>query len=71
MSTNDRPSLLYDITRTLADFELDVVMSRASTRAHRVVDAFYVRDAGHKLVDPERAKKLEEALLIAIRQEAH
>lgn len=69
VSTNDRPSLLYDITRTLADFELDVVMSRASTRAQRVIDAFYVRDRGQKLLDPERTKRLEEALLDAIRQE--
>lgn len=67
--TNDRPALLYDITRTLADLQLDVGLSRASTRARRATDAFYVTDQGHKLVDPERCKQVEEELLRAIRQE--
>jgi [protein-PII] uridylyltransferase len=67
--TNDRPALLYDITRTLAELELDVGLSRASTRAQRATDAFYVTDHGHKLTDPERCKQVEEALLRAIRQE--
>ena len=67
--TNDRPALLYDITHTLAALDLDVSLSRASTRAQRATDAFYVTDKGHKLTDPERCKQVEEALLVAIRQE--
>ena len=67
--TNDRPALLYDITRALAALELDVGLSRASTRAQRATDAFYVTDQGRKLSDPERAKQVEEVVLRAIRQE--
>jgi [protein-PII] uridylyltransferase len=69
VATNDRPALLFDITRALAECDLDVVLSRASTRANRATDAFYVTDGGHKLTDPERSKRVEEALLRAIRQD--
>jgi [protein-PII] uridylyltransferase len=67
--TNDRRALLFDITRALAELDLDVGQSRAATRAQRATDAFYVTDHGHKLTDPERCKLVEETLLRAIRQE--
>ena len=66
VSTNDRPALLYDITRTLAEFELDVVMSRAATRASRVTDAFYVTHHGHKITDPAKQEEVRNSLLRAI-----
>jgi [protein-PII] uridylyltransferase len=66
VTTNDRPALLYDITRTLADHGLNVVVSRASTRAHRATDAFYVTEDGHKLTDPKRRQALRDSLLQAI-----
>jgi [protein-PII] uridylyltransferase len=48
----DRLGLLYDITRTFAEFDLDVHLAKVATYEGRVVDAFYVRDAiGRKLVD--------------------
>lgn len=64
---NDRPALLYDITRTLAAGGLDVHVSRVSTRADRADDAFYVTDSGHKVADPDRRQEIERALLRAIR----
>jgi [protein-PII] uridylyltransferase len=70
VTTNDRPALLYDVTRTLAELGLNVVISRASTRASRATDAFYVTDAGHKVTDPARREAIEAALLDAIRQGA-
>ncbi len=69
VTTNDRPALLYDISRTLSDQNLDVVMSRASTRANQVTDAFYVTDRGHKLTDTERLAAIEDALQKAIRRD--
>ncbi len=69
VSTNDRPALLYDITRTLSDLGLEIVMSRAATRAARVTDAFYVTDRGGKVLDVERQREIEARLLRAIRQE--
>ena len=48
----DRIGLLYDITRTLSDLELDVHLAKVATYTDRVIDAFYVRDAvGRKLDD--------------------
>ncbi len=69
VSTEDRPALLFDITRTLSDLGLEIVMSRAATRAERVKDAFYVTDRGNKVLDPERKREIEEALLGTIQQE--
>lgn len=67
VTAQDRPGLLYDITRTLAELGLNVVISRASTRASRVNDAFYVTDAGHKILDADRKKEIQEAVLRAVR----
>ena len=59
----DRIGLLYDITRTLADMELDVHLAKVATYPDRVVDAFYVRDPiGRKLEDSERMAALESAM---------
>ncbi len=66
VEAQDRPGLLYAITNTLAEVGLNVVMSRASTRADRVNDAFYVTEAGHKIQDPERQEEIRLALLRAV-----
>jgi [protein-PII] uridylyltransferase len=59
----DRIGLLYDITRTLSEMELDVHLAKVATYTDRVIDAFYVRDTvGRKLEDPERSQALEKAL---------
>ena len=51
----DRIGLLYDITRTLAELQLDVHLAKVATYTDRVVDAFYVRDAlGGKITSPEQ-----------------
>jgi [protein-PII] uridylyltransferase len=42
----DRLGLLYDITRTFADLGLDVHLAKVATYEGRVVDSFYVREAG-------------------------
>jgi len=42
---------------------------RASTRASRATDAFYVTTLdGHKLVDTDQMRRVEEAVLRAIGQ---
>jgi [protein-PII] uridylyltransferase len=62
----DRPGLLYDITRALADLGLNVAMSRVSTQASRISDAFYVTDQGLKILDTERREEIRSALLAAV-----
>jgi [protein-PII] uridylyltransferase len=59
----DRIGLLFDITRTLAELELDVHLAKVATYGERVIDVFYVRDAlGRKVDDRERVGAIERAL---------
>ncbi|MEO8425015.1 MAG: ACT domain-containing protein [Actinomycetota bacterium] len=59
----DRVGLLYDITRTLSDMELDVHLAKVATYTDRVIDAFYVRDSvGRKLEDAQQTAKVESAM---------
>ena len=59
----DRIGLLYDITRTLADMELDVHLAKVATYTDRVIDAFYVRDSlGRKLEDAQQTAMVESAM---------
>jgi [protein-PII] uridylyltransferase len=67
----DRPGLLYDISKALFEQGLSLAAVRASTRASRATDAFYVTTVeGQKLVDPGRVRRVEESVLRAIGQAA-
>jgi [protein-PII] uridylyltransferase len=69
VSANDRLGLLYDLTRTLAEHELEIYISKATTVLDQVADTFYVKDARDggflKLTDPARIEALQRALLEA------
>jgi [protein-PII] uridylyltransferase len=55
--------LLFDVTRTLAELELDVHLAKVATYGARVVDSFYVRDAlGRKVEGRDRIDEVEKAL---------
>ncbi len=58
----DRPGLLYTITRTLSQQGLAIARAKISTEATRAIDSFYVG----KLVAPEKLKELREALEAAL-----
>jgi len=59
----DRLGLLFDVTRTFGDLQLDVHLAKVATFGARVVDSFYVRDdLGRKVDDLERVRELERAL---------
>lgn len=59
----DRIGLLFDITRTFTELQVDVHLAKVATYGDRVVDAFYVRDdLGRKIEDGERIAELERAL---------
>ncbi len=59
----DRIGLLYDITRALADLELDVHLAKIATYTDRVIDAFYVRDAlGRKIDDAASTESIDAAI---------
>jgi [protein-PII] uridylyltransferase len=63
----DRTGLLYDISKILFDFQLDLQCAKVSTHLDQVVDVFYVIDAdGNKLTEPTYLYTLRQALLRAI-----
>ena len=63
----DRLGLLFDVTRTLAELQLDVHLAKVATYGVRVVDAFYVRDAlGRRVEDPSQIAEIEQALRSSI-----
>lgn len=61
--TQDRPGVLYAVTRTLAELGLDIHLSKIATEANRVADVFYVRDRdGSKVWNEERQAEIRSAL---------
>ena len=53
----DRPGLLYQMTRTLTQLNLQISSAKISTYGEKVVDVFYVKDLfGHKV---EHDRKLQ------------
>jgi [protein-PII] uridylyltransferase len=63
IETGDRTGLLYDITRAMSDFGLDISTARIVTDARRVRDSFYVTQDHRKIEDA--------AILAAIRDGIH
>ncbi|MGB9496699.1 MAG: [protein-PII] uridylyltransferase [Dissulfuribacterales bacterium] len=63
----DRIGLLYDVTRTLADFGLNISRAKIGTKVDQVVDVFYVQDKmGHKIRTPDLQEEIRNALLHAV-----
>jgi [protein-PII] uridylyltransferase len=64
---HDALGLLYRVTSSMAELDLDIRSARVQTLGDHVVDAFYVRDSsGSKLVDPKHLDEVERALLHAL-----
>jgi [protein-PII] uridylyltransferase len=60
----DAVGLLYRVTASMAELEIDIRSAKIQTLGDHVVDAFYVRDlAGGKLTDPATLVEVERALL--------
>jgi len=63
---DDQPSLLYDITRTMADFELNIARAMISTRQGQLIDVFYAQDSsGAKVTESRTLEEIKQALLFA------
>jgi [protein-PII] uridylyltransferase len=63
----DRTGLLYDISKTLFDYQIDLQYAKVSTHLDQVVDVFYVTDkSGQKIEEPTRLYTLRQTLLRAI-----
>ncbi|RBI87173.1 [protein-PII] uridylyltransferase [Rhodosalinus halophilus] len=67
VDTRDRPGLLYDLTRTLADANVNIASAVIATYGEQAVDSFYVKDMfGLKLYSAARQRTLEARLRKAI-----
>ncbi len=65
--TRDRMGVLHDITQTLADLGLDILLSKVSTEGEKVADVFYVTRGGGegargKITDPIEIAAIAEKL---------
>ena len=71
VDTRDRPGLLYDLTRTLANANVYIASAVIATYGEQVVDTFYVKDMfGLKFHAPSKQASLERKLRDAIDQGA-
>jgi [protein-PII] uridylyltransferase len=67
VDTRDRPGLLYDLTRTLAEANVYIASAVIATYGEQVVDTFYVKDMfGLKFYSQSKQKTLEKRLRDAI-----
>ncbi|MBU3261443.1 [protein-PII] uridylyltransferase [Roseovarius sp. PS-C2] len=67
VDTRDRPGLLYDLTRTLANNNIYINSAVIATYGEQVVDTFYVKDMfGLKFHSEAKQKALEKKLRTAI-----
>ncbi len=63
--TSDRPGLLYDVARSVADCGCEIDTVLLNTEGHRAVDVFYLRSGAEKLAPEAIAaiqRKLEELI---------
>jgi [protein-PII] uridylyltransferase len=63
----DRPGLLYELTNTLSDLNLDITSAHIATFGEKAVDVFYITDlTDKKVTSPQRQKVIEERLLAVL-----
>jgi [protein-PII] uridylyltransferase len=69
IETEDRIGLLYVISETLSEVQLDISAAKVLTEKGAAIDSFYVRELdGEKVVSPERQKEIELRLREAIKK---
>ncbi|WP_417256548.1 [protein-PII] uridylyltransferase [Celeribacter halophilus] len=67
VDTRDRPGLLYDLTRVLAENNISIVSAQIATYGAQVVDSFYVKDMfGMKIHSESKQRALEKKLRASI-----
>jgi len=65
--SEDKPGLLYAITKTLADFGVSISQARIGSSRDQAVDVFYTRDRDRaKIESPRFQEEIRNALLFAI-----
>jgi len=63
----DRPGLLFELTNTLSDLNLDITSAHITTFGEKAVDVFYVTDlTNKKITSAPRHKAIRERLLAVL-----
>lgn len=63
VNARDRLGLLHELTRTIADLNLNIVSAIIATYGEHAVDVFYVKDLfGHKIRAKHKLERLERRL---------
>jgi len=63
----DRPGLLFELTNTLSDLNLDITSAHITTFGEKAVDVFYVTDLTNKKISsPQRQKAIQDRLLAVL-----
>jgi [protein-PII] uridylyltransferase len=63
----DRPGLLFELTNTLSDLNLDITSAHITTFGEKAVDVFYVTDLNNKKITSQpRHKAIRERLLAVL-----
>jgi len=71
VSGRDRPGLLYDLTSTLSDLNLDITSAHITTYGEKAVDVFYVTDlTGKKVTNEQRQATIRQRLVKVLSQSA-
>lgn len=69
VSGRDRPGLLYDVTSTLSDLNLDITSAHITTYGEKAVDVFYVTDlTGKKVTSEQRQAAIRQRLARVLSQ---
>ena len=69
IENEDRIGLLYMISQTLSELDLDISAAKISTEKGAAIDSFYVREMdGTKVLAPERQRAIERKLRHAIHE---
>ena len=64
--TQDRVGVLYAITQTLAELDLDISLAKISTEGEKVADVFYVHRNGKHITDEREREVLVTRLRMAV-----
>ncbi len=67
IETEDRIGLLYAISQTLRELDLDISGAKICTEKGAAIDTFYIRELdGGKIIQPDRCRAIERKLRQAI-----
>jgi len=62
----DRPGLLFELTNSLSDLNLDITSAHITTFGEKVVDVFYVTDLTNKQISNPQRQAAVRARLIGV-----